>query len=166
MTKHLEKEFDLFKESDDSDEQQSNPIEQYKEKQRDAAQLINALSNAEKINFALDIISDLEDYQEDMDEISKEAMASYVKILELGMHSPIGNASRILEVANNMLRTALDARNSKTATKLKVIDLQLRKERIDVDKGEAGPSGSGAGLGHREIVDIVKSIQDDSKNKD
>lgn len=162
MTKQLEEEFDLPQ--DDIEEELHNFQDSLDQKQKDANSLIDQLSNAEKIDVALNVISDLEDYKDDMDEISREAMESYKKIITLGMHAPIGNASRILEVANNMLRTALDARTSKAGTKLKVIELQLRKEKIDVDKGDS--VGGGPGLTHREMIELVsKSISGPDKNK-
>jgi len=40
-----------------------------------------------------------------------------------------------MEVAGNMLKTSLDAKTAKLDKKLKMIELQLKKEKMDRDSG-------------------------------
>ena len=46
------------------------------------------------------------------------------------------HSGRMMEVAASMLKTALDARSAKMERKLKTIDLQLKKLRIDRMNGK------------------------------
>jgi len=151
MNKKLEEEFNLpptvYKDEDEE--------ELIEEKQQEAAHILNALSSAEKVDYALGTVSSLDVHDTEMDEISEKALEAYKDLLVLGMNAPIGNASRLLEVASMMLKTALDARSNKAAKKLKVIELQLRKAKLDSDQG--GVDNSGPGLGHKEMVDIIKN---------
>jgi hypothetical protein len=42
-------------------------------------------------------------------------------------------SGRIFEVASTMLRNAIDAKNNKITQKLKMVELQLKKLKIDKD---------------------------------
>jgi hypothetical protein len=56
--------------------------------------------------------------------------------MDLGMNVEVRYASRIFEVAGGMLKTAVDAKTAKVDKKLKAIDLQLKKYKIDKDNNE------------------------------
>ena len=53
-------------------------------------------------------------------------------------------ASRIFEVAGGMLRNALDAKIAKLDKKLKIVDLQLKKQKLDNDA--RGDDGNGQAI--------------------
>ena len=50
------------------------------------------------------------------------------------------HTARLFEVAGAMLKTALDARDAKVNRKLKTIDLQLKKARLDKDINGINPA--------------------------
>jgi hypothetical protein len=160
MTKQLEEELGLpptFDSISDESEGEQNDIDYESEIQTqedNATNILNALSAAEKIDYALATVSELDEYVDEMDDIAKEALSAYKDTLLLGMNYPIGNASRLLEVANMMLRTALDAKSNKAAHRLKTVELQLRKARIDQEGG--GYETVGPGLNHKDIVDVIR----------
>jgi len=54
-------------------------------------------------------------------------------LMDLGMSVEARFSGRVFEVAGNMLRTSLDAKIAKIDKKLKMIDLQLKKEKQDKD---------------------------------
>lgn len=151
MTSKLEETFGIPPSDQESEDISDQMIQ---EQEGEAVKLLNALTNAEKIDVALATVEDLQSYVDEMDEISKKALDAYEEMVRLGMNAPISNAARLLEVSNMMLRTALDARSNKAVHKLRTVELQIRKARLDQEGHGAEPVG--AGLGHKEIVDLVK----------
>ena len=71
-------------------------------------------------------LSDLE-----LDKLAVEAEESYKNLMDLGMNVDSRYSGRIFEVASTMLRNAIDAKGSKIDKKLKIVELQLKKQKID-----------------------------------
>jgi len=71
-------------------------------------------------------MSDLE-----LDKLAVEAEESYKNLMDLGMNVDSRYSGRIFEVASTMLRNAIDAKGSKIDKKLKMVELQLKKLKID-----------------------------------
>jgi hypothetical protein len=53
--------------------------------------------------------------------------------MDLGMNVEVRYSGRIFEVAGSMLKNAIDAKTAKVDKKLKAVDLQLKKLKIDKD---------------------------------
>ena len=53
--------------------------------------------------------------------------------MDLGMNVDSRYSGRIFEVASTMLRNAIDAKSNKIDKKLKMVELQLKKQKIDKD---------------------------------
>jgi len=90
-----------------------------------------ALTTAEKIDRALPQVKDLETHDMDMDNYSTEAMKSYKELMDLGMNSEARHAGKFFEVAQTMMKNAIEAKNAKADKKLRMIELQLKKQRVD-----------------------------------
>ena len=79
--------------------------------------------------------------------------------MDLGFNVDDRNAGKIFEVAAQLLKTAVDAKTAKLDKKLKMVELQLRKARMDGEKGNddniLDVTDSGM-IGNRN--DIVKAI--------
>ena len=73
-------------------------------------------------------LSDLE-----LDKLALEAEDSYKNLMDLGMNVDSRYSGRIFEVASSMLKNAIDAKTAKVDKKLKAVDLQLKKLKIDKD---------------------------------
>tara|TARA_B100000941_G_C28444488_1_gene521513 strand:+ start:336 stop:854 length:519 start_codon:yes stop_codon:yes gene_type:complete len=71
-------------------------------------------------------LSDLE-----LDKLAVEAEESYKNLMDLGMNVDSRYSGRIFEVASTMLRNAIDAKSNKIDKKLKMVELQLKKMKID-----------------------------------
>ena len=56
--------------------------------------------------------------------------------MDLGMNVEVRYSGRIFEVAGTMLKNAIDAKSAKVDKKLKAVDLQLKKYKIDKDNRE------------------------------
>ena len=58
-------------------------------------------------------------------------MQAYEDLMDLGMNVESRYSGRVFEVAGGMLKTSLDAKTAKLDKKLKMIELQLKKEKMD-----------------------------------
>jgi hypothetical protein len=125
-------EIEEFEDHDpDEDKEAAKNAVTPKEAMEHAAEIVTALSAAEKVDHALTTVAGLNTHDDEMDEIAKEALESYMELKELGMNMADSHSGRIMEVAATMLKTALEARDAKVNRKLKTIDLQLKKMKMD-----------------------------------
>ena len=121
-----------------------------------------ALSAMEKVDIALPAITDIHEHDIEMDEISKQAMQSYKDMMSLGSNVTDMHAGKIYEVAIASLKTALDAKNSKAQHKLRIIELQLKKARLDQIANEEGGNSPGRG-GEFDRNELMKHITEAGK---
>lgn len=102
-----------------------------------AAALKATYAEFDKIEKALPQVKGLGDLSDlELDKLAVEAEESYKNLMDLGMNVDSRYSGRIFEVASTMLRNAIDAKNSKINNKLKMVELQLKKMKIDKDGGE------------------------------
>jgi hypothetical protein len=160
MTKKLEEEFNLpsMEEALASDE-----VEKFTEAPKteivEIAEVEKALSNAEKIDYALRNVEGLEDHNIDMDSIATQAVDSYQQLMNLGMNVSDRDAGGIFDSASKMLKTALDAKDSKINSKLKHIDMMIKKARLDNNTGSysSGDSGKEQTFDRNELLKIINN---------
>ena len=144
--------------------------------QPDEAVIKKALSTAQKIDNALPQVKNLEAHDVDMDDFSDEAMKSYRELMDLGMNSEARHAGKMFEVASTMLKNAVDAKNAKADKKLRMIELQLKKQRVDQwdSKGTSTDEvieGEGYVVGDRnklldQLIQKVNETDDKSDKED
>jgi hypothetical protein len=144
MTRKLEDEFNLphLDELDDS----AAPVEQVR---HDIQTVEDALSISEKINGALAEVRGMETHDSEMDEIAAQAVESYEQLMGLGMNMTDMAAGQVFSNAAQMLKIALEAKDSKVNRKLKQIDLMLKKARLDQQEKK-----------HEDPVDDVRPVLD------
>ena len=93
----------------------------------------------DKISASLPAVKGLGELSDlELDKLAGEAEDSYKNLMELGMNVDSRYSGRIFEVASTMLRNAIDAKSSKIDKKLKMVELQLKKAKLDKD-GDTGP---------------------------
>jgi hypothetical protein len=85
----------------------------------------------DKVDDALPAVRGLEATDTEMDELAGLATGSYKDLMDLGMQVDSRFASEIFSVASNMLGHAITAKTAKLDKKLKMIDLQMKKMRLD-----------------------------------
>jgi len=106
---------------------------------------IQTLDDAiDKIDAALPAVRGLESTDQEMDELAGLATASYRDLMDLGMQVDSRFASEIFGVASNMLGHAITAKTAKLDKKLKMIDLQMKKMRLDQQQADKDPEGTAA----------------------
>jgi len=102
------------------------------EESKEISELLYAeLETTEKIDSALPLVRDLNQHDKEMDDIHKMALDAFRDLLSLGMNVEIHAGAKLLETANQMLKTAMEAKDSKVDRKLKMIGLQLQKAKLD-----------------------------------
>lgn len=135
----------------------------------EATTIRSALTTAEKVDLALPTVEGLETHDAEMDNIAKKAVDTFNDLISLGSNVPDMHAGKIYEVAGQMLKTALDAKNSKADKKLKMIELQLKKvrsEQIDFDLGTGNARvPNGAEFDRNELLKLIVSSKK-SENSD
>lgn len=99
-----------------------------------AAALKATYAEFDKIAAALPQVKGLGELSDlEMDKLAVEAEESYKNLMDLGMNVDSRYSGRIFEVASGMLRHAIDAKNNKITNKLKMVELQLKKLKLDKD---------------------------------
>ena len=88
----------------------------------------------DKIASALPAVKGLgEMADKELNEVADKAMQAYDDLMDLGMNVESRYSGRVFEVAGTMLKTNLDAKVAKLDKKLKMVELQLKKDKLDHD---------------------------------
>jgi hypothetical protein len=135
MTKKLEELFNL-------DDKQINIVpksinEELVEKATEVKTLDESIEAVNQITKNLPQIVELNDLNDnELDNLAAKAEQAYDDLIDLGMNVEVRYASRIFEVASSMMGNAITAKSTKIDKKLKAIDIQLKKYKIDKDNNE------------------------------
>jgi hypothetical protein len=124
MTRKLEDLFDLAPTEDDV----NVSVPAIAENKSQLAALDDAI---DKIDNALPAVRGLDATDQEMDELAGLATGTYKDLMDLGFQVDSRFASEIFSVASNMLGHAITAKTAKLDKKLKMIDLQMKKMRLD-----------------------------------
>jgi len=84
-----------------------------------------------KIDAALPLVKDLEAGDAELDELANMAKQRAEDMIDLGMNSDPRFAGVILQTASTMLGHAITAKTAKMDKKLRMINLQLQKAKLD-----------------------------------
>ena len=140
MTKKLE---ELFNLDEKQTEGETTPTEivvedaDTKAQHEEIRSLNDSAKAIQKITKDLPQITELDSIEEkDLDHLATKAEQAYDDLMDLGMNVEVRYSGRIFEVASSMLKNAIDAKTAKVDTKLKAVDLQLKKYKIDKDSPE------------------------------
>ena len=113
---------------------QTTEVASHEETFRDIAEF-------DKIASALPAVKGLGQMADDeLNEVADKAMTAYDDLMDLGMNVDSRYSGRIFEVASTMLRNAIDAKSSKIDKKLKMVELQLKKQKLDNDNQDDSPA--------------------------
>lgn len=167
MTKKLEDLLNLPDSKEIIEEAEAQEVEQQKY-EIEQAETFRDIEEFDKIASALPAVRGLgQKADEELEEIAKKAMDAYDDLMDLGMNVESRYASRVFEVAGGMLKTSLDAKVAKMDKKLKMIDLQLKKEKMDKDgKGPSeGDIVNGAGYVVTDRNSLLEKLKGMDKDK-
>jgi hypothetical protein len=139
MTKKLEELFDLPTDICDAD-----PVDIPVTQQ----EIVAIDQTIDKIDAALPGVKGLDASDGEMDELAKKATETFDDLMDLGMNVDSRYASEIFAVAGTMLGHALTAKTAKLNKKLKMIQLQLQKAKLDQTKSEENNDTTETAQGH------------------
>lgn len=169
MTKKLEEMLNL-PESKEIAKAEEQPAKKKGDKamarnQAPADNLFRNIGEIDKIAAALPQVKGLGDISDsEFDALAQRATDAYDDLMDLGMNVEPRYSSRVFEVASSMLKNAIDAKSAKIDKKLKMIELQLKKHKLDQDSNPDDGSGTFQGEGY--LVTDRNSLLEKLKNMD
>ena len=126
MTKKLEDLFNLAEFEPEAEVEISTAIEVSKEQIRELD------TTLDKIDAALPSVRDINTSDEELDHLAKLAEDAFKDLMDLGMNVEPMRGSEIFSTASSLLGHAITAKNAKIDKKLKVVQLQIQKARLDL----------------------------------
>ncbi len=161
MTRKLEELFNL-------PEPVLDPVVDMSEQiQHNTTQLAEANDIIDRIDHALPQVRDLDSADQELDELADLAREKFQDMMDLGMNVEARFSGPILQTASVLLGHAITAKQAKIDKKLKMIDLQLKKMRLDQTTktdGHAPPLEGQAVVLDRNA--LLKQILDSKKASD
>ena len=128
MTKKLEETFNINPIEDEEEIDETPTVEE----SRELTEILNAeITTTEKIDAALPMVQDLNQHDKEMDEIHQKALNAFEELFSLGKNVEVHAGAKLMETANQMLKTAMEAKDSKVDRKLRMLNLQMQKARLD-----------------------------------
>ena len=125
MTQKLESLFNLPPADSTTPEEAKSNIEE----QRAIIQEVDLA--IDKIDAALPFVNDLDISDQELDELSDLAKEKFQDLIDLGMNVEARFSGHILATAGTLLGHAITAKQAKLDKKLRMVDLQLKKARLD-----------------------------------
>jgi hypothetical protein len=165
MTKRLEELFEFDKiEPTDSDRTATITVDETR------AQLANIDATIDKIDAALPTVRDLETGDQELDDLAAKAQETFDNLMDLGFNVDSRFSSEIFAVAGTMLGHALTAKTAKLNKKLKMVDLQLKKLKMDQDQRRNEPeiaveTAHGQVLNRNDLLERLINSRDQKDNK-
>jgi len=162
MTKKLEElfGFDKLESSQDQDTPQPQTVEETR------TAIVEIDLDIDKINEALPAVRDLNSSDAELDDIAKKATETFENLTDLGFNVDSRYAAELFAVAGTMLGHALTAKQTKLQKKLKVIELQMKKLKLDQDAAKAKGAdpeveqAEGKVLSRNDLLEMLKGNQD------
>ncbi len=150
MTDKLEQLFDL---PDSATSAQEDVTLAMKETVQKLKQQTTALALSTKIDSAFNGIDELEKHEREMDLIAEDAIETYGNLIDMAMNVEAQYTARLMEVAAQMMRNAMDARQLKMNAKLRQLELQLKKLQSDRVYGQKDPESNGESVVEGQLID-------------
>ena len=128
------------------------------------APFLRDMAEFDKIAAALPQVKGLGDISDtEFDALAQRATDAYDDLMDLGMNVEARYSGRIFEVAGGMLKNAIDAKAAKIDKKLKMIELQLKKQKLDQETNEndgVNLSGDGYVIADRNsLIEKLKNMK-------
>ena len=127
MTKKLEEIFGFDQLPNEAEESQPQSTEETR------AAIVEIDATIDKIDAALPAVRDLDSSDRELDDIAAKATETFENLTDLGFNVDSRYAAELFAVAGTMLGHALTAKTTKLQKKLKVLDLQMKKLKLDQD---------------------------------
>lgn len=164
MTKKLEELFNL-PEANTGEADTEESIQQKQELLASADNIID------RIDQALPQVRELDGADSELDELANLAKNKFEDLMDLGMNVEARYSGQILQTAGILLGHAITAKQAKIDKKLRMVDLQLKKMRLDQaaakeGNGPAPVEGQAVVLDRNELLKQILAERKDSKKLD
>jgi hypothetical protein len=143
MTHKLEETFNLppmisvddhTDDDDDDDFEYTSDDDQLSRNLIPIDEMESKLREINKIDSALGVVGNLEALDSDLDDYAKRAMDAFEDLLDLGKNVEDRHCASIFDSAAKMMGNALTAKTAKADRKLKVIQLQLQQQKLELEE--------------------------------
>ena len=125
MTQKLQELFNLAPTEEATVDDANTTIEENR------AMLVEMDLAIDKIDAALPFVNDLDTTDNELDELSAMATENFKDLMSLGMNVEARFSGTILQTAGTLLGHAITAKQAKIDRKIRTIDLQLKKMKLD-----------------------------------
>jgi len=164
MTKKLSELFDLPDLPSTDSAENSEVLQTIAENREAIARVDEAI---DKIDIALPTVRDLEASDQEMDELADLAKSKFEDLMDLGMNMDPRFGGVVFQTAGTLLGHAITAKTAKMDKKLRMVQLQLQKARLDHQMSKDNPddqpiNGQGVVLDRNELLN---QILQKNKNK-
>jgi len=158
MTRRLEELFDFVALPSDGATDTTEPT-------RKELQELDA--TIDKIDQALPGVRDLDTGDRELDDLAAKATETFDNLMDLGFNVDSRYSAEIFAVAGAMLGHALDAKTAKLNKKLKMVELQMKKAKLDheVQGDEPAQTAHGQVLSRNDLLEMIKGSQGQNNNK-
>ena len=140
MTQKLQELFNLAPTEEPTVEEAKHVIEE------NTAILADVDLAIDKIDAALPYVNDIDTTDKELDELADLATDKFKDLMDLGMNVEARFSGTILQTAGTLLGHAITARQAKMDRKMRTIDLQLKKMRLDQQAAKDGIKTDGEKL--------------------
>ncbi len=166
MTKRLEELLNLAP-SDTVTEEPSISLDDAKHLIEENQDILSEVNSAiDKIDLALPTVNDLDTADDELDELAKLAKEKFEDMCDLGMNVEPRFSGVILQTASQLLGHAITAKTAKMDKKLRMVQLQLQKARLDhqikkdtASKEESPIEGEGIVVDRNELLKQILNKQ-------
>ena len=164
MTKKLSQLFDLPDIPSTESAENSDVLKTIAENKEAIARVDEVI---DKIDIALPTVRDLEASDQEMDELANLAKTNFEDLMSLGMNMDPRFGGVVFQTAGTLLGHAITAKTAKMDKKLRMVQLQLQKARLDHQIAKDNPddqpiTGQGIVLDRNELLE---QILQKNKNK-
>ena len=159
MTKKLEEIFNIENEEPVTEDEakQSIPVK------KDFIQEVD--SAIDKIDGALPRVRDLDDTSDkELDDLADLATDKFNDLMDLGMNVDSRFSGNIFQTASQLLGHAITAKQAKLDRKLRTVDLQIKKLRLDKQSQKDGTNEEAEIEGKGVVLDRNALLQEILKN--
>ena len=153
MTKKLEELFDM-------EENPALDSEEYQEASRELEAIESQLPDNSNS------ITDLSTSDQEMDDLASKAVKHYDDLMDLGMNVEPRFSAPIFDAASKLLGHAITAKTSKIDKKLKALDLDIKRRRLEMQEKQAKladdeESGVAQELDRNALLEMLRNKDND-----
>lgn len=117
--------------SDDSDELESTGLDEYT--MNDLEKAKNSMNQLKEYREQLKDIPDITKRKQHLDRLAKLAESKFEDVFDRGFNCEDRFMAEVIKAANDMLKIALEAHAKVIESDIKLIDLQLKKDKAEIE---------------------------------